>query len=371
MQRTSHVSLLVPCPEGPARRPVDAIVVPSWRSARNLAPAIGLAHDLGCLLLLLCGDEATAAEAAGGFGGARGVVVHGLPFTDPPLPDLPTVRQFPWFSVPYADAANKRNAGLLIAKVMGWTRVLFLDDDIFGLRPAAVEAASAAMAGAGLGAVGWRYTDFPDNSVACHALRSSGRHQDVFLGAGALLVDVSGDVPYFPAVYNEDWLFWHDFAAAGRLGEAGLARQVRFNPFEDPDRAGREEFGDVLAEGLYALIHQREPLSHGCRPTYWPAVIRDRQALLDGVVGRLRQRVRGGATHTQDGYEIAQVLEAVGASTQALATVTPGDLAAFTTRWRSDLALWTARCRLLPRFTEITDALKWLGITDVHLVGVG
>jgi len=34
----------------------------------------------------------------------------------------------------------------------------------------------------------------------------------------------------------------------------GTARQQAYKPFADPNRAATEEFGDLLAEGLYALF---------------------------------------------------------------------------------------------------------------------
>ena len=35
--------------------------------------------------------------------------------------------------------------------------------------------------------------------------------------------------------------------------------QLEYDPFASPDRARREEFGDLLAEGLYALIGEVDP----------------------------------------------------------------------------------------------------------------
>ena len=60
---------------------------------------------------------------------------------------------------------------------------------------------------------------------------------------------------FFPDIYYEDWLFFYDAASAGRLGTSRRkVTQLAYNPFADPQRAAWQEFGDVLAEGLYALL---------------------------------------------------------------------------------------------------------------------
>jgi hypothetical protein len=64
------------------------------------------------------------------------------------------------------------------------------------------------------------------------------------------------DVPFFPRIYNEDWLFLLQALAAGSVRLAGDLSQRAFDPFADSRRARREEFGDVLAESLYALLHE-------------------------------------------------------------------------------------------------------------------
>ena len=69
-------------------------------------------------------------------------------------------------------------------------------------------------------------------------------------------MDCRAPFDFFPDLYNEDWLFFYRDAAAERLATPGsLAEQVPYDPFADPQRAAGQEFGDVIAEGLYALLH--------------------------------------------------------------------------------------------------------------------
>jgi hypothetical protein len=68
---------------------------------------------------------------------------------------------------------------------------------------------------------------------------------------------------FFPKVYNEDWFFLLD--ARKRLQQVASVGQVLQYPY-DPyrvERARAEEFGDVLAEGIFWLLDQGKPASDG------------------------------------------------------------------------------------------------------------
>jgi hypothetical protein len=363
--RSSHLSLLDRCAVGGAPGDIDAIVVPTHRSTTYLGEAIELGGQLDCPVLVLCSGRSRAAEAAGHFGATAGAAVTVSSTPRHSLLAFGTQRNLSSLAEPYLDTANKRNVGLLLGRLLGWNRLLFLDDDIRGLTSAQVRGAAAVLGSGDAQVASWRFPDFADNSVACHALRSSGQPQDVFIGAGALLVELTGWLPFFPAVYNEDWLFWHDFAVRREVCWFGDVKQIGYDPFADPHRARQQEFGDVLAEGIYALIHERRSALVACLPGYWGPVINERREMLAGIDRRL-WRLRRYQLVTRNGYEIASVLRAVAASREVLETVTPHDLAEFTSLWRSDLYRWNARLHQLPRFSRIVDALGWLGITDVY-----
>jgi hypothetical protein len=367
--RSSHSGLLTPVPDGRLPGDVDAVVVPTNRPIRYLSEAIALAQSLSCPILVLCSGQSRAAGAGALFESAVGVALTVSSTPRHPLLSLRTQRLLSSLAEPYLDTGNKRNVALLLGRLMGWQRLLFLDDDIRELTADQVRQAASALAPNGMHVVGWKFFDFPDNSVACHALRASGARQDVFIGAGALLVELTSPVPFFPPVYNEDWLFCHDSAVRRQLGLAGEVKQLDYDPFDDPHRARQQEFGDVLAEGLYALIHDRRSVLIGSLPGYWHEVIAQRQAMLARLDGRL-WHLRRRRTRTWDGHEIGRVLRSVAASREALDLLTAEDFAEFVGAWRYDLYRWNARLHGLPRFSRITDALSWLGITDVYLSGI-
>ena len=152
------------------------------------------------------------------------------------------------------DLSMKRNIGLVLAKMLGWRRIFFLDDDIRDIAYPDLQRTVDMLSS--FSAAGMWVTEFPDNSIVCHANRVTGGSQDVFVSGAALAVDCESDIGFFPDIYNEDWFFFFDAASKGELGNSHLkATQLYYYPFANAERAAWQEFGDVLAEGLYALLH--------------------------------------------------------------------------------------------------------------------
>src|SRR4029450_11890877 len=93
-------------------------------------------------------------------------------------------------------------------------------------------------------AVGWSFEAFADNSVVCHAHRSSGGRQGAFIGGGGPARRVHEGTPFFPNVYNEDWLFLHDLVARGQVLLAGGLCQLPYDPLEHARPAIPQESRD-------------------------------------------------------------------------------------------------------------------------------
>ena len=125
------------------RLTLDAIIVPASRPARNLEQAITLARAPHCALLILCSHQVEADEvhqllAERSFD--RAIVVD--------LPDdyqhellefraLASIKDDLPAACSYyvTDLSTKRNVGLLLARMLGWGRIFFLDDDIRDINP--------------------------------------------------------------------------------------------------------------------------------------------------------------------------------------------------------------------------------------------
>jgi hypothetical protein len=205
-------------------------------------------------------------------------------------------------------------------------------------------------------AVAWTLWDFPDNSVVCHANRRSGGAQDCFPGSGFLGVDCGLPPAFFPAVYNEDWLFLFDYLRDGRFAIGGKVGQLTFDPF-CPDRARSEEYGDVLAEGLFRSLHLGLGDSALLDVTYWQEVQRRRAAFIDDVARRLD----AGSARQPDAREPA-IRSCLDAALQVHEASWPRSLVSFIRLWQADKRRWNEYWERLPQLANIAPALRRLGL---------
>jgi hypothetical protein len=248
---------------------------------------------------------------------------------------------------PHGDLSHKRNLGLLLARLLGWTRLLFLDDDISGLVPVRVEQAAAALDQ--FAAVGMPALSFPDNSVACHARRAAGAEQNVFVSGSALVVCEPATDSFFPDIYNEDWLFLAPHLNRREVTRVGSVVQEEHDPFSNPDRAGAQEFGDVLAEGLIGHLHIA-PLYPVPTLDYWSRFLVERGRFL---------------ADAYEGCEAARNVHALAAlrsARDALDDISPTDLVDYVDAWQEDLANWREWILDQPRRDDFDAALRDLDL---------
>lgn len=357
MQHASHKRLLrVPGPfHGWSQRPpVDAIVVPAHRSALHLEDAARLAASTGSLLLVLASHRCRvddAAVVASGVAGCRALVV------DVPADYHNELLEFDTSASRFAelsagrrnDLSLKRNLGLLIARLSGWRKILFLDDD---MRKVSTDDVCRVAAQLEISTVaGMVAEDFPDNSVVCHAKRLAGMPQGNFVTGGAL-GQHTADLPleFYPAVYNEDWFCLAQRAAAEGVCMVGTARQDSYNPFDTPRRAEYQEFGDVLAEGLFAATETGKGI-----PTpssvYWNNFIEARSSLIEGLIETFERL---------DADE--SVRWSLLAAQRRLSIIRPGDCVDFVDAWKTDRASFARRSMRLSPTYDPRGAVEELGL---------
>src|SRR4051794_11847474 len=228
---TGHLAMVGQVPQYPVgvgtpRIPLSAVVVPTARPADHAG-----------------GGLALAAQVAQAWG-ARLVVLRSGPASRAPFPrhllprgveaaviDLPASAQdlIPsWRSNEQVistlhrggDLGFKRNLALMIGLICGWQSIALMDDDITARRASRLTAPTGPGDFLRLGDVladfaqcphlqvaGYLQKDFDDNSVVCHARRLVGLSQEGFVSGGAMVVRCGPELPFFPSVYNEDWLF--------------------------------------------------------------------------------------------------------------------------------------------------------------------
>ena len=288
-QSASHAGLLDKSSGPPSRVQFDAILVPTYRPADKLEHAIDLARRTGILLIVLCSQAAHAREAIEMASRAN---IEALALDLPPAnplriafatsSDVQLTAASPGWA---RDLSTKRNLGLILAHLCGWTRLMFLDDDIYGITEDDVVALAAALDDHSVSAL--IPETFPDNSVACHAYRLGGGMQDVFASASGIGIRCDrDDLAFFPNIYNEDWFFFSEEVASHRIAKVGESRQIAYDPYENPVRAAQEEFGDLLAEGLYARLDINEGI-WDVDIDYWRTFIERRRAFHERVTQAL------------------------------------------------------------------------------------
>lgn len=356
--RPSHLQVLQELGSGTA--PADevtpggiahgGIVVPAFRPFRQL-PGLQLAARLarrhGWDLLVVCSGQARPEEFPADLRAELGdrLTVCGLADRAVPAADLRSL-QDPLVRLERSnDAAAKRNLGIAHAVRAGWRHLLFLDDDVSPAdRGPTLDEPGLALAVAELAdrpelrAVSWSVEDFPDNSVVGHARRSAGRRQTIFVGSAALLVRCDPQLPFFPGVYNEDWLFLIALAQASIrhthcIAKAGTVRQLWYEPFS-AERAMSEEPGDIIAEGLMNLLEDDGPelWATATTPAYWRRAMDRRAALITDLIRTFEAE--------PDAADAVEARTALRAALDIHRRTGPEALRNYVLGWRSDLPRW-------------------------------
>lgn len=360
-QHSSHDLLMCDRSDDPVStgRPgrLDAVIVPASRPAQRLRPAIRLAAQANTLLVVIASqscriDDVAALVAA--QPGARAVLIE-APEGDDIHPSLRLQTSSEHFRKLAAgrtsDLSLKRNLGLLLARLNGWRKVLFLDDDVRGITADHIRRVASQLENYRI--AGLRTVSYPDNSVVCHARRLVGAQQGIFVSGAALGVSCS-DLPLdvFVDMYNEDWFAMYREAAHGGVTSVGEVHQLGFNPFADPDRAAREEFGDVLAEGVFAQLHA------GAGPGrttygYWESFLETRAQLIQDLQPQLLAR---------ETHESLQANRALDRALEQLALVSPGDCLDFLQAWAEDRATFAQLSTRMNVVGSLPAAMAELGL---------
>lgn len=360
-QGESHAALLHEPRRALGHAAFDAIVVPTHRPAARLRCSIDLASRTQTPLIVLCSGGAYK-EAIVKMAARSGAEAYAadVPSGHPLRVGFRTSANGELAAANLGrnpDLSVKRNLGLALARVLGWKKLMFLDDDIHGVAPSTVVALADALEGHSVSAL--IPVDFPDNSVVCHANRLGGGKQEVFASASCMGTRCDrDDLAFFPSVYNEDWFFFAQEAASHQIARVGESRQRSYDPYRDPIRAASEELGDLLAEGLYARLDISEEI-WTVDDGYWREFITRREEFHERVLKSLSQ-VAGPKRE-----EATWAAESIRAAQDQLAQITPQLCQTFIRLWRSDLKKWYWYLQGLRRKCSPAAAFEYLGLDMV------
>lgn len=338
---------------------VEAIFVPAARPVQSLRPAMRLASDIGCVLVVLCSRKVKADQVQA-LAAEMDAFVVAMDMDDVKnvLPVFETSEVVAGSRYERStDLSLKRNLALMLSRIAGWERVFLLDDDIEDVEPSDVSAAAGLLDS--FDAVGLKNMGYPDNSVVCHVYRQLGFKQDQFVGAGGLAIAPGRMRSFFPDIYNEDWLFLLGGARWLRVAETGKMYQRKFNPFADAERAQSEELGDCLAEGLYWLLDEGRPVIQADL-THWRHFLRQREQFIDGLLELLE------CEPEHNGDMISSLTAAKGPCEGLRADPILCHL--YVHLWRSDLVRWRNFLSDVPTGLGLEKALVEMGWSGVARV---
>ncbi len=353
----------------------DAIIVPTSRphdsTVRGIEFAVQLARNTGCYLVLMCSKDASAQhyrkKLDKQLSDGQLICVNSNSMAPDWLPRLSTDQHPLGVQNRSNDVSRKRNLGLALAAAMSWRAILFMDDDVFPshkktadaystLTVSSLRAAMAVFASSpDLKVIGWESRDFNDNSVVGHARSVSGLAQGVFPGSGAMLVRCE-QAPFFPNIYNEDWLFMIACAVKSKrphqtLSVAGSVRQQKYEPFVQ-SRARGEELGDILGEGMMNLLedHGTRAMNRANSRLFWNRSIRIRGKMIRRVNKSL-----SGRNANLPPREKAKITQALRASLSVQSQAQADQIIDFVRSWRSDGPDWSVHLKKLAKAVQGDD----------------
>jgi hypothetical protein len=261
----------------------------------------------------------------------------------------------------------------LLARLHGWNKIAFVDDDVVLTQTSSLGRLAGQLDQHQV--AGMLVRKYPDNSVVCHARRLAGLDQDVFV-TGAVLGVHCNSLPlcFFPNIYNEDWFFFAKEAAARKLPCVGQARQIEYDPFASPERARWEEFGDLLGEGMYALIGREDPsMSFGqqlraATRSYWSRFIGARHDLL----AEIKNQLSGFLDKDPDNAHVSSAVDSLTAAENQLDSTITADLCVdFLRAWREDVAEWQRFSNAANNVGSTREAMDFLQLKCWTLAGFG
>ena len=241
-QRLSHAHLSRDVSRSPAplvksrSGRLDAIIVPASRPASFLQPVIDLAACLGVFLVILSSKQTRVEQVAKRVASTPGAKCLIIPISEgwkhSEIPSRTSDREFKDAQAGRdSDLSAKRNLGLILARLHGWNKVAFVDDDIALSRTDNIARLAGQLNSHQV--AGMVLEDYPDNSVVCHARRLAEMSQGVFV-TGAVLGVHCNSLPlsFFPDIYNEDWFFFCEGGGRTKTatcwqGHSGGVRPVR------------------------------------------------------------------------------------------------------------------------------------------------
>jgi len=151
---------------------------------------------------------------------------------------------------------------------------------------------------------------------------------------------------------------------------AGTMQQMEYDPFASPEDADRQEAGDVLAEALFALLHDDTPWEEAWSQQYWRDVLTSRRRFIQQIKAPLSRRSDATAARACAALDRALLMGHT-------STSWPGALAKWVQSWERDTEAWSRWLAGLTPASSIPQVVDEFGLdldaylATPELVGAG
>lgn len=185
------------------------------------------------------------------------------------------------------DLPAKRNFALIHSIQHGFKNILLIDDDIECISKNIILKGIASLESNDVS--GCLVKDYPDTSVIGHIEQKYGEPYYPFVSGNFLFIKSDKIDSYFPLIYNEDWLFMIPYIINKKISAVDVIYQKEYNPFENISKIKFQEFGEVIAEGLFELI-DRQKYDDKYKESYWKEYLEYRRSYVADLLNEAENK---------------------------------------------------------------------------------
>lgn len=216
------------------------------------------------------------------------------------------------------DLPIKRNFALLHSIQKGFEKILLVDDDINGITPQIISMGTKALHSNNI--AGCLIESYPDTSVIGHIEQKYGEKYYPFLSGSFLFIKPRITEGFFPLIYNEDWLFMIPSINNKSITAISSIKQKPYDPFDNLNRVKLQEFGEIIANGLFELITQSKYLER-FNLSFWNNYINYRRTYVNELLSQSN----------------AKMISFINESLQLSRNISPSMCVDFIQMWEKDL----------------------------------
>lgn len=176
------------------------------------------------------------------------------------------------------NTGNARNLALIIAKIEGITKIIFIDDDILLDDKTIVEDYFKMLDNYGI--ISAEIIGMRDDSIIGNIENYLHGRSQTFFSAGFMGINITQIHYPFINCYNEDWIWAHLHKNRVKMVKHKCVTQLDYNPFSyTKEKIKLQEIGECLLKGI-EIIDKLDELYLLNKSNFWENILLRRQAYL-------------------------------------------------------------------------------------------